>query len=172
MRHTATQGISLSHPHIWEGRALAQELQKLRQKQKDIRIVFTNGCYDILHPGHVDLLARAKMLGDILVLALNTDASIRTLGKGTDRPINPLPVRAFVAAHLHSVNYVTSFNESTPYNIIALLQPNILVKGGDWAIENIVGRDIVEAQGGLVVSLPLVQGFSTTALVEHIRTQQ
>lgn len=148
---------------------MAKELQGLRHKQKSIRIVFTNGCYDILHPGHVDLLARAKMLGDVLVLALNTDTSVRTLGKGTDRPINPLAVRAFVAAHLQSVDYVTFFDESTPYNIIALLQPNVLVKGGDWAVETIVGRDIVEAQGGLVVSLPLLQGFSTTALVEHIR---
>jgi len=133
------------------------------------RIVFTNGCYDILHPGHVDLLARARAQGDILVLGLNSDASVRSLGKGDDRPVNPFPVRAYVLAHLASVDFVAEFDESTPYELIKAVRPQVLVKGGDWSVDRIVGRDIVESDGGTVLSLPLLGGFSTTALLEKIR---
>ncbi len=169
MSHIKTQRLSLPHPKILDAGTLGAELARLRLKHESLRVVFTNGCYDILHPGHVDLLARAKMLGDILILALNTDASVKTLGKGEDRPINTLDVRAFMAAHVSSVDYVTSFDEPTPYNIIEFLRPQVLVKGGDWPVEDIVGNDIVQSYGGLVVSLPLLQGFSTTQLIEQIR---
>lgn len=136
---------------------------------RDKRIVFTNGCYDILHPGHVDLLARARAQGDILILGLNSDASVRSLGKGSDRPVNPFSVRAYVLAHLASVDFVTEFEEPTPFELIKAIRPNVLVKGGDWSVDNIVGRDIVEADGGTVLSLSLLEGFSTTALLEKIR---
>ncbi len=169
MPHINTQGLGLSHPKIFEANALSTELMCLRATRKQLRVVFTNGCYDILHPGHVDLLERAKLLGDVLVLALNTDASVKSLGKGADRPINCLEVRAFMAAHLSSVDYVTSFDESTPYEIIELLKPQVLVKGGDWAVQDIVGGNLVEGAGGLVVSLPLIDGFSTTKIIEDIK---
>ncbi len=169
MPHIKTQGLSLSHPKILDADALSTELMCLRAVQKQLRIVFTNGCYDILHPGHVDLLSRAKLLGDVLVLALNSDDSVRSLGKGADRPVNSLEVRSFMAAHLSSVDYVTSFDESTPLEIVKLLKPQVLVKGGDWAKEDIVGSDVVEGYGGLVVSLPLLCEFSTTKFIEDIR---
>lgn len=157
----------LYHPNILEADDLHTRLKAWRTSGK--RIVFTNGCYDILHPGHVDLLARAKALGDVLLLGVNSDASVRRLGKGADRPINPFSVRAFVVAHLDSVDGVTCFEEDTPYRLIQEILPDILVKGGDWPVERIVGRDIVEAHGGKVISLPLLEGFSTTALLDRIR---
>lgn len=131
-------------------------------------IVFTNGCYDILHPGHVDLLARAKAMGDLLVLGLNSDESVRRL-KGSTRPVNRLQERAFVLAALECVDYIVPFEEDTPLELIKLVRPNVLVKGGDWRVENIVGRDVVEALGGSVHSLPLLPGYSTTGLIERIR---
>lgn len=157
----------LHHPNILDADELRKRLKAWRASGK--RIVFTNGCYDMLHPGHVDLLARAKALGDVLLLGVNSDASVRRLGKGADRPINPFPVRAFVLAHLGSVDGVTCFEDDTPYRLIQEILPDILVKGGDWSVERIVGRDIVEAHGGTVISLPLLEGFSTTALLDRIR---
>lgn len=157
----------LAHPKIVARDALAARIAVLRAA--GARIVFTNGCYDLLHPGHADLLARARRLGDALVLGLNSDASVRRLGKGADRPVNPLAVRAFMAAHLTDVDVVTDFDEDTPLELVRLVQPDVLVKGGDWPVERIVGREIVQARGGRVVSLPLLEGFSTTALLEHIR---
>ncbi len=155
------------HPKVLGLPALLRALEPLRAAGK--RLVFTNGCYDILHPGHVDLLARAKALGDMLILGLNSDASVRRLGKGADRPVNPLEVRAFTAAHLKSVDFVVSFAEDTPLELIRTVRPHVLVKGGDWNPDRIVGREIVEAGGGTVHSLPLLPGFSTTALIERIR---
>ena len=146
---------------------LLNKLEALKKAGK--RIVFTNGCYDILHPGHVDLLERAKALGDALVLGLNSDASVKRQGKGDDRPVNPYPVRAFVLAHLESVDFVVPFDEDTPAALIEAVQPDVLVKGGDWPVERIVGRETVQARGGEVVSLPLIEGYSTTALIEKIR---
>ncbi len=146
---------------------LLPRLASLRGQKK--RIVFTNGCFDIVHPGHVQLLADAKNLGDILVLGLNTDASVRRLGKGADRPINPLSVRAFVLAHLSSVDFILSFDEDTPLSLITSLAPDVLVKGGDWSPDKIVGADFVLSKGGQVFSLPLLQGYSTTSLLERIR---
>lgn len=134
------------------------------------RVVFTNGCFDLLHPGHVDLLARCREQGDILVLGLNSDASVRRQGKGADRPVNPFAVRAYVLAHLASVDYVVEFDEDTPLALITTLQPDVLIKGGDWAVDAIVGKDVVEAKGGTVLSLPLLEGFSTTGLLKTIRS--
>lgn len=158
---------TLRHPGMVDLPELLNKLEELRKAGK--RIVFTNGCYDILHPGHVDLLERAKALGDVLVLGLNSDASVKRQGKGGDRPINPYPVRAFVLAHLASVDFVVPFEEDTPARLIEAVRPDVLVKGGDWPIERIVGRETVQARGGDVVSLPLIAGYSTTALIETIR---
>ena len=138
------------------------------QRAAGRKIVFTNGCYDIIHPGHVDLLERARALGDVLVLGLNSDDSVRRQNKGPERPVNPYPARAFVLAHLASVDAVTGFDEDTPENLIRAILPDVLVKGGDWTPDRIVGRDIVEARGGQVVSLPLLPGYSTTAIVNRL----
>ena len=147
-----------------------QELMNLLEVQRRAgkRIVFTNGCYDILHPGHVDLLERARALGDILVLGLNSDDSVRRQNKGEGRPFNPFEARAFVLAHLASVDFVTGFDEDTPLKLIRTLRPHVLVKGGDWSHDKIVGHEIVEADGGKVYSLPLIDGYSTTALAKRI----
>ena len=130
-------------------------------------IVFTNGCFDLLHPGHVDLLARCRALGNTLVVGLNADASVRGL-KGPSRPVTPWQDRAFVLAGLASVDFVTAFDEPTPLRLIEALGPDVLVKGGDWPIERIVGRQSVEARGGRVVSLALLPGYSTTALITRL----
>jgi len=135
------------------------------------RLVFTNGCYDILHPGHVDLLARARALGDGLILGLNSDASVRRIKgdlPGPARPVNNQAERAFVLAGLASVDFVVVFDEDTPLELIRAVRPQVLVKGGDWDVSRIVGRDVVEADGGMVVSLPLLPGYSTTGLIERL----
>jgi rfaE bifunctional protein nucleotidyltransferase chain/domain len=137
-----------------------------------MRLVFTNGCFDILHPGHVDLLERARDLGDALVVGLNSDESVRRLGKGSERPLNPLADRAAVLAALACVDFVVPFAEATPLELITAVQPDVLVKGGDWPVERIVGADMVRARGGEVLSLPLLPGYSTTALVERIRNME
>ena len=155
------------HSKIVHGQALLGRLEELRAQAK--RLVFTNGCYDILHPGHVDLLDRARLLGDALLLAINDDASMRRLGKGAGRPINPLEVRMYMAAHLSCVDLVTSFSEDTPLACIQVARPQVLVKGGDWPLEEIVGREFVEAEGGKVYSLPLLPGYSTTELIARIQ---
>ncbi|WP_245168290.1 D-glycero-beta-D-manno-heptose 1-phosphate adenylyltransferase [Desulfobaculum xiamenense] len=133
----------------------------------DRRVVFTNGCFDILHAGHADLLARARERGDMLVVGVNSDASVRRL-KGDTRPLNPEDERMFVLASLACVDFVTLFDEDTPFELISEIRPNVLIKGGDWPVEAIVGRDIVQADGGEVLSLPLKPGFSTTGLVRKI----
>jgi len=157
----------LVHPKILHGQALLERLAELRAAGK--RLVFTNGCYDILHPGHADLLHRAKLLGDALLLAVNDDASVRRMDKGPGRPVTALEVRMYMAAQLGCVDLVTSFSEDTPLACIRNVRPQVLVKGGDWPLESIVGREIVEAGGGNVYSLPLLPGYSTTALIERIR---
>lgn len=133
------------------------------------KVVFTNGCFDILHPGHVDLLCRARGLGDLLVVGVNSDDSVRRLDKGPGRPVNALAERAFVLAHLACVDFVVAFEEDTPLELVTILQPDVLVKGGDWSVENIAGREVVQARGGAVYSLPLLKGRSTTAIIERIR---
>lgn len=132
-------------------------------------IVFTNGCFDIIHRGHVSYLAQARALGGSLILALNTDASVKRQGKGDDRPINPLANRAAVCAALQSVDAVTWFDEDTPFNLIEQIQPDILVKGGDWLPENIVGAAETLARGGQVHSIPFLHQTSTTKILEKIR---
>lgn len=132
-------------------------------------LVFTNGCFDILHRGHVTYLAQARALGASLVVAANTDASVRRQGKGDDRPINRLEDRAALLASLEAVSLVTWFDDDTPLELIRLIQPDVLVKGGDWSVDRIVGNDLVRARGGRVVSIPFLHQKSTTALLEKIR---
>lgn len=138
-----------------------QQAEALHQQ----KIVFTNGCFDVLHYGHVHYLVQAKELGDILVVGLNSDASVRRL-KGEGRPINSEQARAFVLAALEMVDYVCLFEEDTPYNLVSVVQPDVLVKGGDYAIDNIVGSDIVKKRNGEVVVLPFVEGYSSTMIIE------
>jgi D-beta-D-heptose 7-phosphate kinase/D-beta-D-heptose 1-phosphate adenosyltransferase len=140
--------------------------QRRAQKQ---RIVFTNGCFDLMHVGHTRYLQAARELGDLLVVGVNSDASVQTLDKGTGRPIVPEAQRAEVLAALACVDYVVLFGEPDPGRLIADLQPDVLVKGGDWPPDRIIGRETVEARGGAVKTIPLVPGVSTTALVEKIR---
>lgn len=149
----------------WE--ELARLLAPLREAGK--RIVFTNGCFDILHRGHVEYLQEAAALGDRLVIGLNSDASVRRQGKGPGRPLNDEQSRAKVLAALRGVDAVVIFEEDTPMELIRALEPDVLVKGGDWPEDRIVGADLVKARGGEARSLKLVEGYSTTALVERIR---
>lgn len=132
-------------------------------------LVFTNGCFDILHRGHTTYLAQARALGQSLVLALNTDASVKRLGKGNDRPVNTLVNRAAVVAALSSVDLVTWFDEDTPATLIDIVCPDVLVKGGDWAIENIVGAAETLSRGGSVHSIPFLHQTSTTQTLAKIR---
>ena len=133
-------------------------------------IVFTNGVFDILHPGHVRYLRDARALGDLLIIGVNSDRSVKALEKAPDRPINNEAERAEVLAALASVDAVVIFDEDTPHAIISALQPDILVKGADWGENEIVGRDVVEARGGRVVRVQLADGYSTTGLIERVRT--
>ncbi len=144
---------------------IARIAQSLHEQHK--RIVFTNGCFDILHAGHVAYLHDACEYGDVLTVGLNSDASIHRI-KGELRPINNQQDRAYVLGGLASVEYIVIFDEDTPYHLINLLKPNVLVKGGDWLPENIVGSDIVIANGGSVKSLLYREGFSTTDTIEKI----
>lgn len=133
------------------------------------RVVFTNGCFDLLHPGHVAYLGAARALGDVLVVGVNTDASVRRLDKGSDRPLVPQDDRAFVLAALACVDAVVLFDEDTPLELITALVPDVLVKGGDYAPHQVVGREVVEGAGGTLALIPFVEGYSTSALVRRIR---
>lgn len=133
-------------------------------------IVFTNGCFDLLHIGHTRYLNEAKQLGERLVVGINSDKSVRQLAKGANRPILPGPQRAEVIAALGCVDYVILFDEPDPLNLIKAIQPNILVKGGDWTPERIVGKDFVEERGGFVRTIPLVPDISTTTIIQRILT--
>jgi len=133
------------------------------------RIVFTNGCFDLLHPGHVRYLAAARALGDVLVVGLNGDASVRRL-KGPGRPILGAAERVEVVAGLSAVDHIVLFEEDTPRELIAALAPDVLVKGADWPIEEIAGRDLVLARGGRVARIPLVPGVSTSEIIRRIRS--
>ena len=139
------------------------------RRQRGERIVFTNGVFDLLHPGHVRYLQQARQHGDALVVAVNSDRSARALDKGMDRPINNESDRAEVLAALACVDVVVIFDQATPHEIVSALQPDVLVKGADWATGTIVGADIVEARGGRVVRIPLADGYSTTAIVKRVR---
>jgi D-beta-D-heptose 7-phosphate kinase/D-beta-D-heptose 1-phosphate adenosyltransferase len=136
------------------------------------KIVFTNGCFDILHIGHTRYLAAAGNLGDVLVVGVNSDASVRSLNKGPDRPLVGQEERAEILASLEAVDWVCVFSESTPARLLEIVKPDVLVKGGDWAKEDIVGGEEVLARGGQVMSLPLVPGHSTSALLDRIRERK
>ena len=145
------------------------ELIEIRKKLKQTgkKVVFTNGCFDIIHAGHVDYLSKAKDCGDILIVGLNSDSSIREI-KGIDRPIVNENERAYILAQLKPVDFVVLFNEPTPKQLIEQLLPDVLVKGADWAIENIVGRDIVELNGGEVRTIKFITEQSTTNIIKKV----
>ena len=145
------------------------ELVPIREelKKKNKKVVFTNGCFDILHAGHVDYISKAKSFGDILIVALNSDSSVTKI-KGKNRPIVPLKERAFIISNLKAVDYVTVFDEETPFEAIKKIIPDILVKGADWKVENIVGKDVVEAAGGKVETIEFVNFQSTTSIIKTI----
>lgn len=144
---------------------LAETSEQLRRQGK--RIVFTNGCFDLLHPGHIYTLTQAKALGDVLIVGINSDASVKHL-KGERRPILSETERAVILSALEVVDYLTAFDEDTPLKLIELLQPDILVKGGDWSPDAVVGKEVVEKNGGRVVVIPYQEGFSTTDIIERI----
>lgn len=161
----------MSHLHsiekkVMDSVALADQIRKWRDQ--GCKIVFTNGCFDILHLGHVDYLARAADFGDKMIIGLNTDASVSRI-KGPTRPINDQRSRAMVLASLGFVSAITFFDEPTPYDLIKLVQPDVLIKGADYKPEEIVGYDIVTARGGSVQTIPFVDGYSTTAIEQRIR---
>lgn len=148
---------------------LKKEIEGIKAQGK--RVVFTNGCFDLLHPGHMRYLYAARQMGDFLVVAVNTDRSVKSI-KGKNRPIQSQDERAELLAALSFVDAVALFDEDNPLKVIQDLLPAVLVKGGDWAEEKIVGADVVRKAGGTVKSLPFVTGYSTTALIEKIRGQQ
>lgn len=140
-----------------------------RRRARGDRVVLTNGCFDLLHVGHIRYLQAARGLGDLLIVGVNSDASMQTLNKGTGRPFIPENQRVEVLSALSCVDYVVKFAEPDPLCLIDAIQPDVLVKGGDWPVEAIVGRDKVEARGGLVVSVPLVPEISTSVIIERIQ---
>lgn len=146
--------------------SLLDKRERMRREGK--RVVFTNGCFDLLHTGHVRYLTEARGLGDALIVGLNSDRSVRAL-KGEGRPILNESERAEVIAALEAVDYVVVFEEDTPRKLIARLLPDVLVKGGDWPVDEIIGREAVEAAGGKVLSLPYVEGSSTSDIIRRIR---
>ncbi len=150
-------------------RLLSRETLSARfGRPRDRRVVFTNGCFDVLHPGHVEHLAQAKALGDVLVVGLNSDSSVQRL-KGAGRPLVAEADRAAMLAALRSVDAVTLFDEDTPLELISTLLPDVLVKGGDYDLNGIVGREVVEKAGGEVRVLPFVEGYSTTGLLDRLK---
>ena len=154
----------------FEGKIVAPDQLVTRLADLPRPLVFTNGCFDILHRGHATLLGQARALGKAMVVALNTDASVKRLGKGDDRPVNALTERLAVIAALECVSLVTWFDEDTPIERILECRPDVLVKGGDWPVEKIVGNTEVASWGGRTVSIPFIHQKSTTALLEKIRT--
>lgn len=145
------------------------EAVRLAGPGRSFRLVFTNGCFDLLHRGHVECLERARALGDALLVAINTDASVRRLDKGPERPLMPAEDRAIVLAALECVDWVTSFHEDTPEALIAELRPDVLVKGGDYTEDEVAGAAAVRGGGGRVVIVPIVAGRSTSSLLRRIR---
>lgn len=139
----------------------------LKWREENQKIVFTNGCFDLLHLGHVDYLAKAKDLGDRLIIGVNTDSSVKRL-KGENRPLQDENSRLHILAALHSVDAVVLFDDDTPYELIKKIQPDILVKGADYKIENIVGYDIVTSRGGSVKTIEFIEGYSTTKIEQRI----
>ncbi len=154
------------------GRLVSQDeliLHVAERKRNAQRVVFTNGCFDLLHPGHIRCLEQARALGDVLVVAINSDWGVRQL-KGDRRPVIPQEERAEVLAALAAVDYVVIFDEPTPRDLVARLLPDVLVKGGDWGRDEIVGREEVAAAGGRIVSVPVEPGYSTTSILSRLRS--
>jgi rfaE bifunctional protein nucleotidyltransferase chain/domain len=147
---------------------LSNKAEQFLKDNKDKKIVFTNGCFDILHSGHISYLNDAKDLADVLFIGLNSDSSVKGL-KGDERPINSEDERKFILENLKSVDFVEVFNEETPLNLIKKVSPSFLVKGGDWSVEKIVGHEVVLAAGGIVKSLPFKDGYSTTSIIDKIK---
>ena len=165
---------SLSHVTHWFVAGKLKSLAELRAITAEARtkgkiVVFTNGCFDLVHRGHVHLLREAKALGDLLIVAINSDQSVKTI-KGPTRPILPETDRVELIAAMEMVDYVLLFEESDPYKAIAALRPEVLVKGGDWTSEKIIGADIIEGDGGKVAVIPYLKGFSTSEIIEKIRS--
>jgi rfaE bifunctional protein nucleotidyltransferase chain/domain len=156
--------LKVSNVSIRSWEFISTEARRLQSAGK--KVVFTNGCFDVLHPGHLHLLTHARSLGDALVVAINGDDSVRRL-KGPNRPVFPESERAEILSALNAVDYVCTFNEDTPLEAILAIRPDVLVKGADWA-DNIVGSKEVEGWGGKVVALPLMQGQSTTGIIERV----
>lgn len=158
------------HSRLSEKFTTKESLQPLLKSWSDnnYKVVFTNGCFDILHRGHVEYLCHARDLGDKLVLGLNTDASVKRQGKSPERPVNDEHTRATILAGLECIDAIVLFDEDTPYELIKFVQPDVLVKGNDYKAEEIVGYDVVSAKGGSVITIPLVKGFSTTRLIEKL----
>lgn len=161
--------MKVGPPRILSGAGAAAFAEDLRRAGK--RVVFTNGVFDLVHPGHVRYLREARALGDALIVGVNSDRSARA-NKGSDRPINPEQERAEVLAALGCVDAVVVFDEDTPHDIVGRVLPDILVKGADWGADNIVGRDIVEARGGTVVRIDLAPGFSTTSIIGAVKASR
>lgn len=161
MKVEAARARVLTQP---DTRALVERLRSAGQ-----RIVFTNGVFDVLHPGHVRYLQEARTLGDALIVGVNADVSVRR-NKGSSRPINPHGERAEIVAALDSVDAAVVFDEDTPAEIIRLVQPDVLVKGADWPADQIVGRDTVEARGGRVVLMTVEPGYSTTSIIDRVKS--
>ncbi len=149
-----------------------EEIKKISEKLKSRgkKIVFTNGCFDILHRGHVEYLNEAKKFGDVLIVGINSDSSVKKL-KGEKRPINSEEDRAYILSNLISVDFVVIFKEETPLKLISEIIPNYLIKGGDWSVENIVGREIVEKNGGRCLTIKFKEGYSTTKIIEKIKNE-
>ena len=139
-------------------------------RMKSYRIVFTNGCFDLLHHGHIDYLSKAADLGDALIIGVNSDSSVKKLNKGVNRPLQNETDRALILSSVQFIEALTIFEEDTPYELIKAIQPDILVKGGDWKEADIVGSDIVKAKGGSVISIPFVEGYSTTNIEKKIKS--
>jgi len=137
-------------------------------RKKGLKVVFTNGCFDLLHRGHVHILRQAKAAGDLLIVALNSDRSVSRI-KGPRRPVMPETDRVELIAAMEMVDYVVVFDEPDPYKLIDAIRPNVLAKGGDWKIEEVVGADIVERDGGQIAVIPYLKGFSTSEIIERIR---
>lgn len=166
MQHTKKNKLQIINSKIIDWKHLSGLLAGLRLKDK--KIVFTNGCFDILHLGHIDYLSKAADLGDVLIVGVNSDDSVKRLQKAPSRPIQDEKSRATLIAALHVVDIVVVFNEDTPYELIKLVQPDILVKGADYTIDKVVGRDIVESKGGRVELISYLEGYSTSAIEKKI----
>lgn len=158
--------LAVIQDKILLGDRLDRWLAVSRFKRK--KIVFTNGCFDVLHRGHITYLAKAAALGDVLVIGLNTDASVKRL-KGPSRPVQDEDTRALILASLTFVAAVVLFDEDTPYNLIKRVQPDVLVKGGEYKVEDIVGYDVVKGKGGTVLTIDMVEGFSSTGIIQKIK---